>query len=688
MYLKKTLPMVMASLTALPAMANDVVEELKVTGRQTNLVGESISASEGYVDQLEIKLRPLLRTGELLELVPGMVATQHSGTGKANQYFLRGFNLDHGTDFATFVDGMPVNMRTHGHGQGYTDVNFLIPEIVDNLAYKKGPYHAEIGDFSSAGSANFNTAGMLKEGELELSVGEDNYQRVLIANSESNVLGGELLYAFELQEYDGPWTDNPEDGDKTNFIIKHTSQVNGGEFSIGLMGYDNTWNSQDQLPERAVENGEVDELGSLDTEVGGESSRYSINAQWKTDQAYFSAYYIDYELDLISNFTYFLDDRVNGDRFQQLDDRKIFGGAGHYHFDEGKMRNTIGADWRYDDINEVGLKTQGADGFETVRLDEVEELSIGLYAKNQMQWNDKLKTTVGIRYDWYDFDVDTLEDFNGAGVDLRPNNGSEDDSLISLKGNVSYAFNQNLEGYFSIGQGFHSNDARGTTTVVDPTSEDPMNPDAIDPVDPLVESLGYEVGFRQLINDNLNISAALWYLELDSELLFVGDAGNTEASGESERNGLEVTAYWRINNVWTADLEYAYSDAEFTNGDEIPGAVEDVIQLGVSADFKNGYYGSFRVRYFGEEPLSEDGEVVGESATIANLLLARDWKQYGVKLEVLNVFDSDDRDIEYFYESRTPAENLVDPVNAGGIEDVHYKVFEPRTFRISGHIKF
>ncbi len=674
-----------ASLCSTHTYANDEIEGVTVTGRNINLVGSAVSASEGYVDQSEISLRPMGRTGEIMELVPGMVATQHSGSGKANQYFLRGFNLDHGTDFATYVDGMPVNMRTHGHGQGYTDINFIIPEMIDNLAYKKGPYYVQVGDFSSAGSAHFSTANMLKEGEIELSIGEDNYQRLLIADSQS-VLGGQLLYAVELQETDGPWEDISEDVDKTNFLVKHTSRINDGDFSVTLMGYDNSWNGADQIPQRAVDDGTLDEFGTVDTTVGGESSRYSLSASYNSEHISYSAYLIDYELDLFSNFSYFTDP-VNSDQFEQVDERKIWGGQAHHHFDsdDGKMRNTFGGDFRYDDIEEVALyKSTGGVRRGPVRADEVEEWSVGAYWQNNMQWTDKLRTTFGVRYDYFDFDVNGLVDTNIDGIDLTANGGSDDDSIVTAKGSVNYSFNENYEAYFAIGQGYHSNDARGTTTVVNP--EDGAD---IDTVDPLVDSFGYEVGMRAFFTEKLNASIAIWTLELDSELLFVGDAGNTEATRSSERSGVEITAYYRIDDVWTLDLEYAYSDAEFdeadpsdpTLGDEIPGALEDVVQLGVSANFKNGYYGSLRARYFGEEPLEENGDITGESSTIVNLLVGKDWDEFGVKLEVINLLDSDDRDIEYFYESQLEGE-------AAPVEDIHFRAFEPRSVRVSAHIKF
>ncbi|BFM18199.1 TonB-dependent receptor [Maricurvus nonylphenolicus] len=658
----------------------DSLEQVEVTGRQVNLIGAAQSASQGVVSQEEIAIRPLLRTGEVLELVPGMVVTQHSGTGKANQYFLRGFNLDHGTDFATFVDGMPVNMRSHGHGQGYTDLNFVIPETVKTLAYKKGAYYADVGDFSGAGSAAMQTFTKRDQGEAELTLGQDDYRRLLLTDS-IEFAGGDLLYAIERNTYEGPWKDIDEDLDKTNVLLKHTQAMADGEFSISLMAYDNSWDSADQIPQRAVNQGIIDELGSIDTSTGGESSRYSLNAQWQNKQWQVSAYAINYDMNLWSNFTYLLDDTANGDQFEQVDKRWIYGGSVNYQLQPqtlfGKpMQNRLGAEVRYDDIGEVALyKTQDRQRLGTVRKDAVEELSVGLFWENQLQWTDKLKTIVGVRHDFYDFDVDNKAGTNTNGVNLDSNSGSEDDNLTSLKASVIYTLNENWETYASIGEGFHSNDARGSTIKVDPADGS-----SISPVDPLVSSLGYEVGVRGFFTERLNTSLALWHLELDSELLFVGDAGNTEASGKSERHGIELTAYYRLNEHWNLDLEYAYTDASFKNagpeGDHIPGAIEHVWQAGVSAQFHSGWFGSLRLRYFGERPLDESGDITSDSTTIANLRVGYTQGPWTVKADVLNLFDSDDHDIDYFYESRLPGE-------ASGVEDNHFHPLEPRTLRVA-----
>jgi outer membrane receptor protein involved in Fe transport len=661
------------------------LEEIEVTGRRLNLVGQAVSASQGIISQQEIALRPLLRSGDVLELVPGMVATQHSGTGKANQYFLRGFNLDHGTDFATFVDGMPVNMRTHGHGQGYTDLNFVIPEAISTVAYKKGPYFADVNDFSSAGSAALTTAARFHEGIVEVGAGENDFYRLVALDSVGLGLGTGT-YALEMNSYDGPWSDIKEDVQKINLLLKYGQSLGDGDATVSVMGYDNRWNSPDQIPGRAVAAGLIDELGSIDETLGGESNRYSLSANWKDQQWDISAYGIRYKLNLWSNFTYFLDDEFNGDQFEQVDDRWLYGGRTDYRQElsiAGRaVVNRLGGDFRYDDIDEVGLyKTRERYRSGTVRSDQVNQWSTGVYGENQISWSDNLRSVLGARYDYFDFEVDSLVERNINDVDLRDNSGQSDDDKLALKGSLIYTFSEQWESYASAGQGLHSNDARGTTTAVDPADGG-----AVAPVDPLVGSLGYEVGLRGFWSERLNTSIALWALKLDSELLFVGDAGNTEASRESERQGVEVTGYYRLTEQWGLDMEYAYTDSQFTDsapeGDEIPGAIEQVVQTGISAQFTDGWFGSLRLRYFGERPLLEDGSVTSDDATVLNLRAGYRTPQWSVKVDVLNLLDSNDHDIDYFYASRLPGEP------SGGVEDIHYHILEPRTVRVYASLAF
>ena len=654
----------------------EAVEEVSVIGRKLNLNGEAISASEGEVGPAEIGAWPLIRTGDLMEFVPGMVATQHSGSGKANQYFLRGFNLDHGTDFATFVDGMPVNLRTHGHGQGYTDLNFVIPETVARLRYRKGPYYADVGDFSSAGSASFVLAETLPQGMAELSFGEHGYRRGVVADSISSA-DSDLLLAAEWQAYDGPWSDIREDVNKVNLLGKLATSLAGGRAHLTLMGYDNQWNSPDQIPARAVAAGIIDAYGSLDPSLGGDTRRYSLSGGWTGvfagGELSASAYAIDYDFNLWSNFTYLLDDPDSGDQFQQRDDRRIYGFEVAQHWQGDAAGWQLGVQGRRDDIDQVGLyRTAARQVLGTVREDRVVEDSLGLFAVNQYQWSDTLRSYLGLRYDHYDFDVN-------AG--LAQNSGQRSDGKPSVKASLAWQPWPVSEFYLSYGQGLHSNDARGTVIQVDPVSGEP-----VDAVDPLVESRGYELGSRLFVTDQLHATLALWELELDSELLFVGDAGNTEASRPSERRGVEAGIYWFASDHISGELEVSYTDAQFADrdvaGNEIPGAIPLVASAALNYG-KDGWFASLHLRHFGAYPLIEDRSAKSDGSSLVNLRMGRDFSNsWRLQLDLLNALDSGDHDVDYFYASRLPGEA------ADGVEDIHFHIFEPRTLRASLRYRF
>ncbi|MBT8108697.1 MAG: TonB-dependent receptor [Gammaproteobacteria bacterium] len=651
------------------------IEEIVVIGRWTDLAGSAISASEGIVGQEELDIRPRLRTGEVLEVVPGLIITQHSGTGKGNQMFLRGFNLDHGTDFSTSIDGMPINMPSHGHGQGYTDLNFLIPELVESLEFRKGPYHAAVGDFSSTGSAHLSTFGVLPESILKIGVGQDGYRQVLVADSVDTGTGS-LLYAVQGHVYDGPWVDIKEDLQRLNGVLRYSQQSDRGtEWDIMLMGYDASWNSPDQVAQRAIDDGLVDRLGSLDTTIGGETSRYSVSGSLlrtlgDNRQLHAHAYLIDYDLDLFSNFTYFLDDPVDGDQFEQVDRRTVLGGDLSYLWSVSnrvETTYTVGMSLRRDDIGEVGLfRTRDQQRLATVRSDKVLELSTGVYAQAETRWNDRWRTQLGLRADYFDFSVRS---------DLQANSGDTNDAIVAPKLNVIYALDSDSEMYISTGRGFHSNDARGTTIRIDPETGTP-----VERVDPIVASTGAELGFRTFRNERLNLSASLWYLELDSELLFVGDAGITEPSRPSRRYGIELPIYYRLGS-WVFDFELALTRSRYVDedpaGDEIPGSIERVIAAGVAVRYPNGVYGSLRARHFGDRPLTEDGVVRSGSSTVLSMLLGYRRNTMDFRVEVLNLLDVEDQDIAYFYTSRLAGEP------AAGVDDVHLHPMEPRTVRAS-----
>jgi hypothetical protein len=652
------------------------LDRVVVVGRRQTLVGTAISASEGTVGPSEIAARPLLRTGDLLEFVPGLVATQHSGSGKANQYFLRGFNLDHGTDFATFVDGMPVNMRTHGHGHGWTDLNFLIPEAVESLTYRKGTYYADVGDFSSAGSARFSIADAVPEGQALLTVGEHGHARGVVVDSVATGTGT-LLYAAELQADDGPWRDIEEDVRKGSALLRYGAPVHGGHAHVMAMAYRNTWNSPDQIPERAVASGLISRRGSLDTTVGGEASRYSLSAGWSGEafggRSSIDAYAIDSALDLWSNFTYLLDDPENGDQFQQVDRRRLYGFNASHRWGAGRSRWHAGAEGRFDDIARVALlRTSGRSLVSTVRDDAVEEGSLGAFLANELRIGDHWRTYLGVRRDEYDFDVDSS---------LDANSGDARAGRTSYKASVAYTPEAGVELYASAGTGFHSNDARGTTIRVDPLTGDP-----VDRVDPLVGSTGAEVGSRLFFSDRLHATLALWTLRLDSELLFVGDAGTTEPSRPSRREGIELGLYWFGGERYTANLEASYSRARFRDadpaGNEIPGAIPLVLSAGLTARYDHGWSASAQLKHFGAYPLIEDGSVESDGSTLLNLRAGREWGRMAVFLDVLNALDSEDHDIDYFYASRLAGEP------EDGVEDIHFHAFAPRTVRLTLQVRY
>jgi outer membrane receptor protein involved in Fe transport len=662
----------------------DVVE---VTAGSQDLVGEASSATQGTVLGKQLETRALMRPGEVLEIVPGVIVTQHAGDGKANQYFLRGFNLDHGTDFFTSVNGIPVNMPTHAHGQGYTDLNFVIPELVERVRYRKGPYSAEDGDFAAAGAAHMEYYRSLPADFAEVGAGENGFRRALLAGSPA-AAGGKLLYGIEWYENDGPWQVAQHYG-KFNGVLRYSRGSAADGFALTGQAYRGQWTSTDQVARRAIESGAIDRFGTLDPSAGGSTHRYSLGLEWgRADAAgatRANAYWVDYRLNLFSNFTYFLNDPVNGDQFEQADRRKILGAAAShtwFHKLAGRSSDTsFGALVRQDRIDKVGLHlTAARTRLSTVREDDVTQRSLGVYLQNQTQWLEKFRSIVGWRQDFYRFEVDS---------DLPANSGRASDRIGSPKLALIFGPWARTEFYANWGWGFHSNDARGSTITVDPSSGDPVSR-----VDPLVRAKGAELGVRSAPLPGLQLTAAAWQLELDSELLFVGDAGTTEASRPSKRRGVELAAWYHPLPWLTIDADASFSRARFTDGDpagdRIPGAIERVLSVGVGVDGLGPWFGGLRLRHFGTRPLIEDDSVRSRSSTLANLRVGyRLSKSLQATLDVLNLFDREVSDIEYFYCSRLGGEAPgVCADGSAGTDDIHLHPAEPRTLRVALRYNF
>jgi Outer membrane receptor proteins, mostly Fe transport len=646
-----------------------LLERLVVEGRGADLVGTATGASQGLVGARELEARPWLRRGELLEVIPGVVITQHSGGGKANQYFLRGFNLDHGTDFSVSVDGLPVNMRTHAHGQGYSDLNYVIPELVRQVEYGKGPFDAAVGDFSAAGAAEFRLFDVMPRGIASATVGENGFARLVVADSVS-AGGGTTTYAVEATHDDGPWHVE-EDFRRFNGFVRHHWRAGAGEFRVTGMAYRGTWTATDQIPLRAVETGELDRFGTVDPTAGGESERISVAFDATIAGAggttRLNAYALRYRLDLYSNFTYFLDDPDDGDQFNQRDRRVVLGGAASHAWTGPRGTTTAGVQVRADFIDEVGLhRTAQRRRLATVREDEVSEASAGVFLKNETRWNAWLRTEAGVRVDGYRFDVES---------DVAANSGERTAAIATPKVAVVLGPWAGTEVYANFGDAFHSNDARGTTIRVDPVTGE-----VAEAVDPLVRSRGAEIGVRATPAKGWVSSLAVWALTLDSELVFVGDAGGTEAAGATRRVGLEWANFYRVTPWLTLDADLAVTRARYRDaGDEdrIANSIPRVVTAGATFQAKSGWFGSVRLRYFSAQPLIEDGSEWAPSSLTSNLRLGWRGKAWEVSAEVLNVFDRENHDIAYFYESRLPGEA------AEGVADLHFHPAEPRTLRVS-----
>ncbi len=662
-----------------------------ITVRSTTMEGTTadtaVAANQGLVTREQLQNRPLLRPGELLETVPGLIVTQHSGDGKANQYFLRGFNLDHGTDLSTTVAGMPVNMRTNAHGQGYTDLNFVIPELLSGIAYKKGTYFAEEGDFSAAGAVSMDYVSQLPAGIAQLELGQHDYRRAVLANSHQ-IGPGTALYGLEWMAENGPWV-LPEGVHKLNGVLRYTIPLGSGErVGVTAMAYRNSWTSTDQVPQRAISEGLISGFGYIDPTDGGYASRYSLSADWlrPVQSGLFkaNAYVIKSRLQLFSNFTYALNNPERGDQFQQFENRVTagvnasrlwFGKLGHHD-----SETEIGAQVRFDRLDPIRLaNSEARQIYETVRTDTVNETSAALYVRNTTEWLPWLRTVAGLRADqfWY-----------GVSSDNPANSGNGTDQILSPKFSIVMSPADQTEAFLNWGRGYHSNDVRGATTTIDPSTGEPARRVSV-----LVPATGYEAGVRtRRLAPGLQLSASLWQLDIGSELVFSGDSGTTEPSRPSRRRGVELAAYYAppagplAGLILDADAAFSrarYRDHEDT-GDYIPESIQTTASMGVSLN-RGRWSMGVRGRYFGPRPLVEDNSVRSASAFLVNLKVGyRLLKDVRVFAEVLNVFGKRANDIDYYYASLLKGETS--PLNAdgtpAGINDHHIHPAEPRTFRV------
>lgn len=644
-------------------IATGAVDELYVWGKREGRIGEATTASEGIVSYGAYANRPLLRPGELAEVIPGLAATQHSGSGKANQFFLRGFNLDHGTDFSISLDGVPLNLRTHAHGQGYLDVNGVVPELVETISYHKGPYAPEAGDFSAAGSAGFRTFEALPSNFVSGQIGENNFGRVTVG---ANVGSG--LLAVDLTTGDGPW-EREENLKK----ISALGRFRVADWSVTALAYDAEWDSTDQIPLRAVRSGQISRFGIIDNTDGGKTSRFILSARRRPDDNSDLVVYVQrYKLNLFSNFTYFLDDPVNGDQFEQAESRWVYGASGFRTWEPGGgWTLRAGAETRFDDIGAIGLyRTKARQRLSTDRRDSVKELSGGLWGS--AAWaSGPFRANLGLRADAIHADVDS---------DNPLNSGKESDAIVSPKLTLAWRVSPQVELYADAGRGFHSNDVRGSVQRVSPVSGDP-----VDRVPLFAKADGAELGARYE-NGGLTASVAVWALRLESELVYVGDAGDTESTDGTKRLGAEVLVSWTPMPGVNLDFSGAATKARYRGdpeaGDRIPNALEYVVTAGATVRVTEDSNAQVTVRRLGPAPLIEDNSARSKSSTIVNLAYTYNLGPAALSVDVLNLFNSKDNDITYFYTSRLPGEP------AEGVDDTHFHPVESRQVRVGVRYAF
>jgi hypothetical protein len=685
-----------ATLTAdaimLVALSADIVITAPLTFRNLaeienpseNLVGVAAAGSEGAITAAQLAVRPANRATEVLETVPGLIISQHSGEGKANQYYLRGFNLDHGFDFAQVVAGIPVNMPTHAHAQGYADSNFLIPELVSGVQFRKGPYYAENGDFSSAGSANVNYFNVLERPIVSITGGSFDYGRFLGAVSP-RVGAGHLLTAFEWERDDGPWV-SPNSKDKFNSVVRYSQGDSRNGLSATFLGFRNHWHSTDQIPQRAVNAGLISRFGFIEETDGGETYRYSGVFDWQrsgnNDSTRLTTYLQRYSVQLFHNFTYFLNDPENGDQFEQFEERWTTGaklthrrllrvGARH-------TENAFGVEVRNDSVGgPLGLYlTRATDRLAAVREDEVDQTSVGLFGETEIEWTRTLRTTFGLRGDVYHWNVESNNPLNS---------GNDTSGILSPKVSAAFGPWGDTEFYANWGLGYHSNSGLGIVLQVDPATGEP-----VDRAPAFARAQGAEIGVRTVALRGLQTTVTGWYLDFDSELIYLGDSGSTEAGPATRRFGLEVTNYVYPQPWLTLDLDLAFSRARFLDvpggEDFVPGSLNRVIAGGVAvtppAGVSAGPFGSVRLRHFGPRPLVEDNSVESRQTTIVNGEVGYKFSErIRLALEGFNLFDAEVSDIDYFFGSR-----LRDEPEA--VEDIHFHAAIPRSARMSLRLSF
>jgi hypothetical protein len=697
-----------ASSTAQADTAAESVQEVTVTAQRLNLIGTATTASQGVVVNDELTLTPAYRPGQVLETVPGLDVTVHSGEGKANQYLMRGYNLDHGTDLAVFIDGMPVNEPSHAHGQGYADVNFMIPELATDVSYTKGTYYAYEGDFASVGAVHINYLDAIPD-QVSMTAGTLGFQRAYSAGSTA--LGeGNLLGALELQHYDGPWT-KPSDQQKANTVLRYSEGDSEQGYSLTAMFYHDTWNAETDVPERAIDEGLITRFGQLDPSDAGYAQRASFSGNFHEHlgggKLVASAYVINNQLILWNDFTHFRVDPLHGDQEQQQEGRATIGtdlSYSHPYNLFGVNTEVVEGLHVRDDYNNVSrLPTQDRVPLSPTELAEVDyppfysetdEIHLGSVAgfvQVTSHWNEWLRSVIGFREDYM------------HGSDSGTNYGSASDSLPEPKASLIFTPLDTTEFYLSYGKGFHSDDLRG----VDQAKIEGV------PGAPLIASQsGEEVGMRQeLLDGKIAATVAFYKLDAQSETTYDPDVGQDAAGPGSIRKGYEINITYQVLRWLEIYASYSGDHARYTTplddgtghlGYNLPNAPLATGSLNIYLKNLGPWSGGLAYRYLSSYPLSSgpcndaavahdfpgltscaaaptpagqvNGSGYGEWNTDVHYAFSHGWN---TGLGIYNLLDKKGNAMEYWYVDRLPGEP------AYGVADLHIHPLEPISVRLT-----
>ena len=617
--------------------------------------------------EIDLQVAPVTSSQEILRQVPGLFIGQHAGGGKAEQIFLRGFDIDHGTDIALSVDDMPVNMVSHAHGQGYSDLHFLIPETIDKVDFGKGPYTTSQGNFATAGHVGFKTKDYLETSSISLEAGQFSSSRLL---GMFKVLSQEKQNAYIATEYiatDGPF-ESPQNFSRLNLMAKYDVFTSSKDrLNISLSTFRSQWNASGQIPQRKVDDGSISRFGAIDDTEGGSTSRHNIivrHDRFIDDRSFLktSLYLFDYDFELFSNFTFFLNDSINGDQIKQKEHRTGFGIKSTYNqtFEKGKLNGiwTAGISLRNDQItnNELSHTLNRKETLNQIALGDVLETNAGIFLDLSLN-TGRFTIAPGLRLDLFDFQyTDALQS--------TYSNKSNEKAIVSPKFNVLFNQSENLQLYLKTGKGFHSNDTRVVT--------------ANQSRDILPAAYGADLGFIWKVRKNAIINIAVWQLFLEQEFVYVGDEGVVEPSGETMRKGVDLSARYQVLDwlYFNYDVNYTFARSLNTPEEEsfIPLAPEATMVSGLNAKFKSGFYGGLNLRYMGDRPANEDGSIIAQGYSVVDMNLGYNVKRVDLSFAVQNLFNTAWNETQFATTTRLQNE-------PEAIEEIHFTPGTPFFFR-------